>query len=777
MLIAIMVSSCSVGRYLEEEDYLLVNNKVSLEDNEKLPDGRSIERELMTLIRQKPNRNLLGIPREWIYLRHADPQDTGWYDNWARDRVGEPPTIVDTASTYEVANAMAKYLRNKKGFYNASVQPRIKRKGFKAKVTYEVDPGTRHYIDSVFYVGSDANIIQLMEGMRDESLVDQGDPADAALFDLEKNRIIVNLQNMGYADFVGNYIQILGDSTGGDHKVDIFMRVIPPLPDSIHRQYRVGDIRVFTDHYKGQLRSNTDTLHHNNRVYHHELRNILVKPSVIDNAIYLEEGNLLTRNQRTKTYRKLSDLSTYRFVAMTPAISKTEPDLIDYDVYLTPHQNKWISESNFNVYYSNFTQRERQLIGLGAGGGLTNRNLLGGAEQFKVTGEGSIEFDPVNLRINRFNISLDNSLQIPKLVDYAGVIGFTNRIGILTESGLERLKREAKTNLKVGFNRSGIVDFYGVSSFNAAVQYQYKINDNAQVSFTPTAFSLNDYSEFENFDITVGNNPFIINTFADNLITGYFFHQGSFKYSSESNARGFSWSFISDLELSGWETYLTNELYNQLSDTRNKWQFLDRFEFSQYAKVEADLRGYKVINQRQQFATRLNIGVGSPFGSSEAIPFIKQFGVGGPNSLRAWDQLELGPGSYDSLLIDPIIINGEAQLFYQRGDIRLEFNAEYRMDLFWVLEGALFADIGNVWTLKADPARPGSQFTRDFYRDLAIAAGWGIRFDFDYFIIRFDFGYRMRNPYPDRDTGRYWNPNPFKPSPLGNLQVAVNYPF
>lgn len=777
MLIIVIATGCGVGKYLAEDQYLLTKNSVDINSPGKLADKKAIERELLTLQRQRPNRNFLGIPREWIYLRHADPRDTGWYDNWARERVGEPPAILDTTSTYEVANAMEKYLRNKKGFYEASVQPEVKLRGHKAKVNYQVETGSRYYIDSVFYISKDRNILELIEGMRAESLVDPGDPADASLFDLEKNRIVVNLQNMGYADFVGNYLQILGDSTGGDHEIDIFIKIIPPLPDSIHRQYLVGNLRVFTDHYKGQLTDNTDTILHNDRVYHHELRQVLVKPPVIDNAIYLEEGELLTRRQRTATYRKLSELPTYRFVAMTPKINSARPNTIDYDIYLTPHQNKWISESNFNVYYSNFTQRERQLIGLGAGGSLTNRNFLGGAERYKVNGEGSVEFDPVNLRINRYSFSLDNSLQIPRPVDYAGVIGMVRRLGILGPRSYDRLLRETKTNLRLGFNRSGVVDFYGISTFDASVQYQYVINSKAQVTLRPTAFSLNDYSEFSNFDALVGNNPLISNSFADNLITGYFFNQGSFIYNSETSRGGYSWGFIADLALSGWETYLTNELYNAISDTRTTWQFFDRYEFSQFAKLELGLRAYKQIGERQQLASRFSLGIGTPFGTSSTIPFIRQFKVGGPNSMRAWDQFELGPGSYDSLLITPIIINGEPQLFYQAGDIKVEFNVEYRTDLFWLLEGALFADVGNIWTLGEDPSRSGSQFRSDFYKDLAIAAGWGLRFDFDYFLIRFDFGYRVRNPYPDPDTGSYWNKNVFRPNTLGNLQVAVNYPF
>lgn len=762
---------------MTDDDLLLVGNGLDITTVSKLQDKQGLENELASLYLQKPNTNVLGIPREWLYLRHADPQDTGWYDNWARDRVGEPPTLLDTVATAQTAGAMQKYLRNKKGFYEATVKTAVNVKGYKAKVDYIIDAGQRYLIDSVFYIGYDKAMLDIIESMRPQSLVDRGDPADATLFDLEKNRIVVNLQNMGYADFVSNYLEVMGDSTGGDHEIDIFMEVISPLPDSIHRQYTVGDIHVYTDHYKGQLSSNTDTTRYNGKVYRHELRKFLVRPQIIDNSIYLEKGDILTRRNRTSTYRRLSDLSTYRFVSLNPLPSPIIPYAIDYDIHLTPHQNKWINDRNLDVYYSNFTQRERQLIGVGASTSFTNRNLLGGSERYKVSGEGSVEFDPVNLLINRYNVSIDNSLQIPRLVDYAGIFRFLNRRDLLTDNNYQKLQREAKTNLRLGFNRNGVVDFYGISIFNASAQYLYTINKNAQVNFSPSAFSLNNYSEFINFKEIVGDNPLIINSFADNLITGYLFSHGSFIYNSNKSSKGYSWSFTGDLEVSGWETYLANQAYNVISDTDDKWQFLDRFEFSQFAKIELDWRFYKDISSKQQLAARFSLGVGSAFGNSEAIPFIKQFSVGGPNSLRAWDQKELGPGSYDSLLISPIVIDGRPQLFYQSGDFLLEANLEYRFDLFWILEGALFTDVGNVWTLKEDPDRPGSGISTQFYDDLAVAAGWGLRFDFSYFIIRFDFGYRLRNPYPDRVTGKHWNPKPFSPNRLGNLQVAVNYPF
>jgi len=167
---------------------------------------------------------------------------------------------------------------------------------------------------------------------------------------------------------------------------------------------------------------------------------------------------------------------------------------------------------------------------------------------------------------------------------------------------------------------------------------------------------------------------------------------------------------------------------------------------------------------------KLFAGFAVPYYNDAAVPFIKQFHVGGPNGIRAWQPRELGPGSH--ITNTPVIGN----LFYQTGDFKLEWNLEYRTDLFYVFEGALFVDAGNVWTLKDDIARPGSRFGADFFTQIAVGAGYGIRIDFNYFNLRFDFGYKVLNPFVDPDTGSRWV-SLRDQSRLGNVNVAINYPF
>ena len=165
-------------------------------------------------------------------------------------------------------------------------------------------------------------------------------------------------------------------------------------------------------------------------------------------------------------------------------------------------------------------------------------------------------------------------------------------------------------------------------------------------------------------------------------------------------------------------------------------------------------------------------GLAFPYSTSKTVPFVKQYFVGGPYSIRGWSVRELGPGGYEQ-----VNTGTNSQPFFQTGDIKFELGLEYRFDLFWLFEGALFFDAGNIWTLLEDIDRPGSEFGNDFYKQIAIATGLGLRFDFTYFILRLDLGYKLKNPYQSVGHG-YWA-HPSLKDMLGqaNYNIAIGYPF
>jgi hypothetical protein len=192
-------------------------------------------------------------------------------------------------------------------------------------------------------------------------------------------------------------------------------------------------------------------------------------------------------------------------------------------------------------------------------------------------------------------------------------------------------------------------------------------------------------------------------------------------------------------------------------------------EFAQYLKGDLDLRYYQIIDDQTSFVYRIFAGMAWPYGNSVAIPFEKQYFTGGANGIRAWPVRNLGPGRYR-----------EKRSVYPNAtaDIKLEANFEYRFKLFWILEGALFADAGNIWAISRDDKREGTVFEwDDFYKEIAVGTGVGLRMDFSFFIFRVDIGLKVRDPslsggpqwvIPNRPDGEY---------KYTNFHVAIGYPF
>jgi hypothetical protein len=166
--------------------------------------------------------------------------------------------------------------------------------------------------------------------------------------------------------------------------------------------------------------------------------------------------------------------------------------------------------------------------------------------------------------------------------------------------------------------------------------------------------------------------------------------------------------------------------------------------FAQYIRTDLDLRYNYRFNNVSSIVYRGFIGLGIPYGNSREIPFEKQYFSGGANGIRAWQVRSLGPGSYNPFSNKT---TDSTKFLNETADIKLEVNAEYRFKLFWILEGALFIDAGNIWSYNKDPARPGAQFTfSHFYKDIAVGTGTGFRFDFKFVIARVDVGMKLRDP-------------------------------
>ncbi len=779
------MSSCNPGKHLTEGQSLLEENKVTLKTKDKIENEGLLKLELNSFISQEPNGTLIGfIPQEWVYMINDDEDDTKWYNNFARKYLGAPPTIYDHFSSEETAASMEKFLRNKKGFYDARVSVDSSNISYKTYVEYIIDANQRYYINSITYIGKDTNMVNIIKNMQKRSLIKVGDPLDATAFDLEKTRIVNKLQNQGYANFAPNYIDIKGDSTGLDHKVDIFMEIYPPAPGEVHKRYSVGDVNIYTDYYRGANEDNLYSEKHGKYTFFGKSKDFLVKPSALSYRVFLEPGNVVKKDDRLKTFKGLSGLSSYRFVSMNPTNNIESDTIINFDIFLTAYQDRWVGDYGADLFYSSISVGNKDIIGYSLSTTFDNRNAFGGSENYSIGLEygQELELNPFDTRT--ISLSLQNTLQIPREVNLLGMSSILRAMRLVSADGLKSFKEQAQTNIEGGVRIQRIKEFLDEEEIGVSFGYSFTPDNYTRYNIRQIAFNLNLAEIKPKLLDQIGNNPAIINSFEDYLITSLFFRDITYSKQSKVSRRGYSWAFAGYFGQSGLETWLANKAYNGISGNDAQWVIKGRNDqedvnFAKFTKVSLDIRGKKELNKKSELASRLFLGIVNPFGGDAIVPFREQFGVGGPTSLRGWEQSEIGPGGW----LQPLV---QDQLFYQKGDIRIELNLEYRFDIFKVpffagkIEGALFTDAGNIWLLQQDILRDDAEISGDFYKQIAVAGGWGLRFDFDFFLIRFDFGYKIRNNYVNKYGNQWRSLSQIRSQGtwgFGNLQVGVGYAF
>ena len=762
---------CATDKYIPSNESLLIKNKIEIVDPSNVDDKESLLYQLESFQKQKPNGNWLGLfPREGFYFRNSSPGDTSWWNRGIRKNIAELPTIYDSTETNRTTKDMELFLRNLKGYYKAKVKSEHHLNDKSSKVKYIVETGRRYTIDTISYIGFNNEILDHIENIKDESLLKHGDPIDVSLFEKEKSRISFYLQNEGYANFRSNRLKVYGDSSNLDFTVDVFLEVIPQSDSTSYQKYTIGDVNVYTDYFQDQDITKSDTVSIDNITYHRLSNSYVVKPSQLAKFISLKPGKAFNEKDRVKTFKKLNKLNVYRFSILKPEISANNDSILNFNIFLTPQSSKWITDFGLETFYSTISNG-RQLIGASAFASLENRNLFGGGERNRLNLEagGEIQFDLAGLATSTLRIQ--DNLEIPTFLDVFRTGRFMHRIGVMTDEEFNDFRRDATTNIDIGLSSLKINTLFDILSFNTSIGYSYLRNNRHQFSLSQLALNLNSYDLEQAFLDRIDGNELIEKSLEDNLLTGFLFRDFNYIYNSKKSIRGNSFRFIGNFEVSGWEIATINGLKNSLSSTNEYWKLFNTFEFSKYYRVELDSRYYKDLTTNTNFASRINIGLARPFYDSEQVPFIKQFYLGGPNSIRAWQIRELGPGSYE----DPSTqAQQDSSLFFQQGDIKVQFSAEYRFDIISWIESALFIDGGNVWTLKEDVERAGSQLGPDFLNDIALGYGWGLRFDFDYFQIRFDFGYKLRSPYESARQTRWI---PLRGQKIGTFNIGINYPY
>jgi len=816
LALLVLFSACNTTKFLEDDELLLTKNSIKFINTKKIKNKTALSYELSTFYEQEPNSNfLLVFPREWFYFKTQEADDTTKLDRWQRRVIAEQPTIYDQLLADSTAKSMQYFLQYN-GYYDADVFYDDVVKNKKVKVTYFVDAKQQYLIDSVFFSSEDTTIQRVLRETRSLSLMQPGEPLTRTLYEQERERITNSLRNRGYADFYSNYVSpLVADTTYQAGKANVYLEVLPPTRDSTHEQYRVGTVAVYPQYDPLADEVNLQDTTVGGFLFRFPKDNdFKVRPQVLIESIYLRPGDVYSQANYDLTIKQLSSLGIYRFVRIQEEVDDVNPDQLNFRIELTRNLRMEMG-IDFELNYTNrsVTAGAGNLIGITASPSLRNRNLFQGAELLVTNISAGVEVNPTatdSTFWNTIDLRAQTNLYLPKFYDYLGMwrglysARISKKGGIISDRFFRSLHENAQTRLTASYNYLLLLGFYRYNLLNATYGFdlqeshprgtkRYLLNHIGVDFLRPTTQQA--------FDDILDSNPFLERSFGNQLFVSLLFRDFNYVFNSRPNRRGQShyWGF--NVETAGTEIWAGNAIYNAFA-LRSDTLRIGNIDFSQYIKTEADYRYYKQFTPKTSLATRVNFGIARPFGFTTDVPYVKQFYVGGPNSIRAWAVRGLGPGGYeDPLTIDPDPSN--RLLFYQTGDLKLEFNIEYRFNIFWRLNGAFFLDGGNVWTLRRDPARPGSQFLfRDrvienstqpypindaFYKQIALGSGFGTRLDLTYFIFRLDMGLRMRSPFPltenfsdgsrvvEQDYWYDWNKYNFWD--LVNFNIGLGYPF
>ena len=777
----LLLGGCSVRKFLDPGESLVKKNEIHIEDeNLSSRAQRTLQTELKTRINLKPNSKIFFVvPSERRQLRIAkippNERDSSWFASFITKNFSEPPAFADSVRIDKIAKNLEAYLRAQ-GYFYAEVHLEIEPvSNARSTIVYKVTLGKLHTTNSISIQSPDSILLDYLKASNSSRAIENL-PVSKGLYDREVGRITRTLRDSGYYEFYPSYVSRFRTYDTSTTDIDLELDIDTPNPGPLHRRYIVGDVYVYPDFDPLGEQSVSNSISYEDLVIQLTQDKSPVRPSILKRRIEITKGEPFNETQYNETIKQLGGLSIYRPPRIS-IVKQTESDsLLDYHIYLAKNK-RYSSNFGLDLFYSTISATDQ--FGISVEGVFVNRNIFGGSEQLTFRISPGVEISR-NLANTRY---VTSSLEIstPRLYDWFGLFKLgtvlpSRKKPLVKPGRLSYIQRNANTRFGLSFAFYEYETFYKYNSLNLDYGVRYRRNDQRDFDVGITGINFWNPDKLERFDDIAQGNELFIRSFDKQLLTGVFFRDITFRYNAPVNKKGWSKGWIVYGEVSGLETFLATTVAETFGSEPILQQFIlgkDTIAFSKFVKLELDRVFLKRLNENHNLAFRLTGGIIQPFGRTPTAPYNSKFFLGGPYSMRAWRVRELGPGGNN----DTTAFENQIP-FFQVGDLKFEANAEYRFKLFWLLEGALFVDVGNIWNLGAE-AEKITQFRFDtFYKQIAIGAGFGVRLDFNYFIFRLDAGHRIKNNYIN-EQGTYWEVqrlNDLRWSKL-NWNLGIGYPF
>lgn len=750
---------------------------------------------------------------KWLSAKQVDRLGQSFWHHGIHDflkKTGEAPVIIDSVKTQKSLSRLQYYYFNN-GFFNVEAnfeQDTLSLK--RGRIKYNITTNKAYILDSIKTNISSPDLDSLYNNSKQNALIKSGNQYKTIDFSNEKNRIASYFRNHGAYYFQPTAVVFDIDTIGKKNKADVTINISDysyqdkdSTKTESFKLYKISSVDIYTDYLPNTSKQNiTDSISHQNfNIY--SRGKLRYKPHAITDAIFITKGTSFADYKTVLTSRYLNNLKVFNAPSIQYEVDKKDTlhNSLIAKIYLTPRK-KYSFGSSVDIMHSNI-----QDIGISFSPSLTIRNIFNGAETLEVSVRANIgsSRDLANPNNQFFNVSeygVDFKLNFPriflpfpteKIIPKSMIPSTLIGLGYATQRNIGLDKENFTGTFSYNWNpkrnntaRFDLFNIQYVRNLNSPNYFNvYGSSYDALNEIGKTYNTNPDYVDNNNnLKIESGTNGFIndVLTGVTNLPTNDFNEVKSIEERrvrlTENDfilATNFSFSKTTKTDLADNNFYLFKTKIESagsllslignatnLKRNQNGNRELFNLEYSEYIKTEFDYIKHWDLNHERVIAVRSFFGIAIPFGNSDYIPFSRSYFSGGSNDNRAWQPYSLGPGS------------SGATNDFNEANMKIAISAEYRFKILGDLKGALFADAGNIWNVFDNVTDEKSTFKNfSSLKDIALGSGFGLRYDLNFFVVRFDFGFKTYNPA--EETAKKW----FRDYNFAHsvLNFGINYPF
>ncbi|MBK6820611.1 MAG: BamA/TamA family outer membrane protein [Bacteroidetes bacterium] len=750
-----LLQACGVKRFIPADEKLYKGATIKIEKAKGVKTSVSkLRKKIKIASRPKRNKFILGQPyKVWWWFVIGEPKKKKGFRTFLRDKLGEPPVLSNKLNPKLSAENMQSVLENN-GYFHSVVEGDSASKGYLIKAQYHAKVLPQYDVKEITWVSDKSPLLLLLEKeQQKESLLSVGKSYNLEDITAERSRLDMKLKTQGYYFFNPDFLMAYADSTIGNHGVHLYLNLKQETPVQAKHPYTIDNITLYPNY--NLLSQDKDTLN-DEMITFDSLRikqNKKFNPKLFKRVVTFRPGSIYSSIEQNKTLNRFINLGTFKFVKnqFTPLTdTNTQIYTLGVTYYLTPTKRK-----SFQAQLDAFS-KENRYIGSQLSLNWRNRNTFKNAEllTFKTYGGLEISFDDSLKKNNNYRVGAELALTFPRFI-----IPFVK----FKESNFYT----PHTRLLLGYEWFRKQDFYTKNVFRTQYEYNWKETSNKEHTLAPVAISYIRASNVTpDFYAEAAGNPTILTNVYSEAILGSFY---SYTLNTLNPLKKDLWYLNASVDLSGNIAGLITGAKN----VREKMIF--NTPFAQYAKGDLEIRYQKKLNAGISWANRIQIGISLPYNNSNILPFSKQYVVGGSNSIRGFRIKQLGPGSYLPTADD------QRYFLIIGGDYKFLLNSEIRIPLIGSLGSAVFIDAGNMWTKDTFLFGKAGQLKKSSLSELAVATGFGLRYDLKVLLIRLDLGMPLRKPfYPEKErwvlnsidvlSGKWRRENLI-------LNIAIGYPF